>query len=128
MIRVSLTIYARYLSIGVINTLIHGLAFALLHLWMGIVQVLSNVLAFFIALSFSFLANGRFTFRARLTVRRYVAYIIAMGSLSGALGYLGDREAWPALLTYVLFSLCSLVLGFIYARWLFQNGRSWISR
>jgi putative flippase GtrA len=118
-------VFSRYLSVGVLNSLVHVafFAFALQVLELG--QSLGNLLAFFVALSFSFMVNGRYTFRARLSLRRYLMFLTGMGSLSAGLGYLGDRGNWPPLITFVAFSLTSLMLGFIFTRWIFREERAW---
>lgn len=118
-------LFSRYVSVGGLNSLVHAaiFAFALQVLELG--QSLGNLLAFFVALSFSFMVNGRYTFRARLSLRRYLLFLTGMGSLSAGLGYLADRGNWPPLITFVGFSLTSLILGFIFTRWIFREERAW---
>jgi len=60
-------LFARYASVGMINTAIHWIFFIIIH-WLGANQAMSNMLAFLIAVTFSFFANARFTFKKKLPV------------------------------------------------------------
>ncbi|MDD2057764.1 GtrA family protein [Pseudomonas sp. GD03860] len=115
--------FARYTVVGIANTLVHGVVFMCLHVVAGFSQTASNFTAFLVALSFSSVVNARFTFKASLSARRYLALVLSMGSLSVGLGYLADRNDWWPLLTFLVFSLCSLVLGFMCSRYVFREVR-----
>jgi len=119
--------FFKYLLVGVCNTAIHAAVFISM-LALGSDQAVSNLVAFTVALSFSFLANARFTFRVPLSLSRYLWFVAGMGSLSVSLGYLGDRLGWQPMVTVMLFSLLSLVLGFLFSRWVFREKRGWIFR
>ncbi|MCL5427064.1 MAG: GtrA family protein [Gammaproteobacteria bacterium] len=109
--------FSRYLSVGVVNTLIHWLVFLLLNLGFDIPQSWSNLLAFTVAVTFSFFANARFTFQAKATSKRYFLFTSAMGGLSFLIGTISDALAFAPLITLVAFSSLSLVLGFAYSHW-----------
>ncbi|QXI46870.1 GtrA family protein [Pseudomonas anuradhapurensis] len=119
--------FFKYLLVGVCNTATHAAVFTSM-LAFGGDQAVSNLVAFTVALSFSFLANARFTFRVPLSLSRYLWFVAGMGSLSVSLGYLGDRLGWQPMVTVTLFSLLSLVLGFLFSRWVFREKRGWIFR
>lgn len=119
--------FFKYLLVGVCNTANHAAVFTSM-LAFGGDQAVSNLVAFTVALSFSFLANARFTFRVPLSLSRYLWFVAGMGSLSVSLGYLGDRLGWQPMVTVTLFSLLSLVLGFLFSRWVFREKRGWIFR
>lgn len=108
-------LFSRYASVGVINTLLHWSIFALAYHWLDS-QSLSNLIAFCIAVSFSFFANARWTFRSEATAWRYAAFVAFMGLLSWGVGKMADVIALPPLLTLVGFSALSLILGFVYSR------------
>jgi putative flippase GtrA len=111
-------VFARYLSVGVVNTLLHWGVFLLLHLFWGVSQVWSNVSAFAVAVTFSFFANAAYTFQARATSLRYVLFTVFMGALSIGVGAAADRLSLPPLVTLVVFSALSLVVGFVYSKWI----------
>lgn len=119
--------FLKYLIVGVFNTAIHVAVFAVMQLE-GNDQALSNLVAFIVALSFSFIANARFTFRAPVSLMRYCVFVAGMGSLSASLGYFADSQRWPPPLTVGVFSLISLLLGFMFSRWVFMEKRRWIFR
>ncbi|WP_200626794.1 GtrA family protein [Pseudomonas sp. LAM2023] len=119
--------FFKYLLVGVCNTATHAAVFTSMLAFSGD-QAVSNLVAFTVALSFSFLANARFTFRVPLSLSRYLWFVAGMGSLSVSLGYLGDRLGWQPMVTVTLFSLLSLVLGFLFSRWVFREKRGWIFR
>lgn len=108
--------FSRYGLVGILNTAVHWTSFALL-LSLGWRQATANLLAFAIAVSLSFLINSRFTFQAAARVQGYVLFVMGMGLISLSVGALGDYYQWPGLLTLVIFSAISVLLGFAWSRW-----------
>lgn len=117
----------KYLIVGVFNTAIHVVVFAAMQV-AGNDQALSNLIAFIVAVSFSFIANSRLTFKVPVSLMRYCVFVAGMGSLSASLGYFADSQHWPPPLTVGVFSLISLLLGFLFSRWVFTEKRKWIFR
>ncbi|HIE5388373.1 TPA: GtrA family protein [Enterobacter cancerogenus] len=113
-----LKIFARYTSIGVINTLIHWVVFALCIYVFQTGQALGNFAGFVVAVSFSFFANARFTFKSSTTTMRYVLYVGFMGTLSAAIGLCADKSGMAPVITLIVFSAISLVCGFIYSKFI----------
>jgi putative flippase GtrA len=70
-----------------------------------------NVLAFCIAVTFSFFANAKWTFKSRATSGRYLAFVLFMGIMAGLTGYLADSVGAPPIVTLLAFSGFSLVAG-----------------
>ncbi|HII4350306.1 GtrA family protein [Enterobacter sp. KB-221C9] len=113
-----LKLFSRYISIGVINTALHWVCFgALLHFFEA-TQAVANVIAFFIAVTFSFFANARWTFKSQVTSGRYIAFVTFMGIMAGMTGYIADAISAPPLVTLVTFSGFSLIAGFIYSKFI----------
>lgn len=110
-----LKLFSRYLSVGVINTAIHWAVFFILH-FCGLNQLISNIIAFAVAVTFSFVANAYFTFRQKATSWRYIAYVAFMGGLAAVTGYISDAVAISPILTLIIFSAISLVVGFVYSK------------
>jgi putative flippase GtrA len=108
--------FSRFVSVGLLNTLIHWSSFLVLHAVMGFSQALSNLAAFCLAVSFSFYANAHYTFKAKATGSRYLQFVGLMGLLSLCVGYAADRLALPGLITLIVFSTISLVCGFFYSK------------
>ncbi|EOH8196434.1 GtrA family protein [Enterobacter hormaechei] len=111
-------LFAKYTSIGVINTLIHWVVFAICIYVFHTTQALANFAGFVVAVSFSFFANARFTFKARTTTMRYMLYVGFMGTLSAAVGWEADKVSIAPIATLILFSAISLVCGFIYSKFI----------
>lgn len=111
-----LKLFAKYTSIGVLNTLIHWIVFGICIYGLHTNQALANFAGFVIAVSFSFFANAKFTFKASTTTFRYMLYVGFMGTLSGVVGWFADRCELPPLVTLVTFSTISLVCGFFYSK------------
>ncbi|HCL6625721.1 TPA: GtrA family protein [Citrobacter amalonaticus] len=118
-----LKLFAKYTSIGVINTLIHWVVFAFSYYSMHASQTLANLSGFIFAVSFSFFVNARFTFRSRVSTLRYLLYAGFMGALSACVGWIGDTISTPPMLTVLAFSATSLVFGFLYAKFIVFNDR-----
>jgi putative flippase GtrA len=87
-------LFAKYTSIGVINTLIHWVVFAVCIYAFHTGQALGNFAGFVVAVSFSFFANAKFTFKSSTTTIRYMLYVGFMGSLSAALAGVQINQAW----------------------------------
>ncbi|WP_371917658.1 MULTISPECIES: GtrA family protein [unclassified Pseudomonas] len=115
--------FPRFVSVGLLNTLIHWSTFFVLHTVMGFRQAPSNFVSFCLAVSFSFYANARYTFKQRTSVLRYVLFVGFMGVLSYGVGYGADQLLLPGLVTLVVFSGISLVCGFFYSKYFIFRGR-----
>ncbi|WP_391487493.1 GtrA family protein [Leclercia tamurae] len=113
-----LKLFAKYTSIGVINTLIHWVVFAICIYMFHSSQALANFAGFVVAVSFSFFANARFTFEAKTTTLRYMLYVGFMGTLSAAIGWAADKCGMAPIVTLIAFSTISLVCGFIYSKFI----------
>jgi len=112
------SLLGRYATVGVLNTALHWGVFFLLVAAFGIVTSWANLLAFIVAVTFSFFMNARFTFNANATGKRYFLFVIFMALLSFGIGKLTDDVGWPPLVALISFSLLSLVLGFLYSRFI----------
>lgn len=110
--------FSSYTMIGIANTLIHWQLFFVLRAAFGVSQAFSNFLAFCAAASFSFYANALFTFAMPASLGRYLTFMMCMGSLSLAVGGLADHWHLPGIVTVVVFSLTSLIVGFLLSKWL----------
>lgn len=114
--RACMNIFFRYLLVGVFNTVLHGMVFYLFYAVSGW-QALSNFLAFVVAASQSYLLNARYTFNKKTNAYSYMLFTGAMGSVSFLVGWAADHFQTPALLTPIFFSGVSLVLGFLFSKY-----------
>ncbi len=113
-----LKLFAKYTSVGVINTLIHWLIFSVCVYGLHVNQAMANFSGFVFAVSFSFFLNARYTFKAGTTTLRYMIYVGFMGALSLTIGRIADWIELNPIITLISFSLISLVIGFIYSRYI----------
>jgi len=81
-------------------------------------QALANLLAFACAVTVSFFANARLTFQSQPSLRRYVSYVLFLGVLAWVSGAIAERAGLPALVTLIGFSAISLIVGFLYSRFI----------
>ena len=109
--------FSRYTVIGIANTVIHWQLFFVLRTAFELSQAFSNLLAFCVAASFSFYVNAIYTFAMPASWPRYGLFMLCMGGLSLGVGWLADRWRLPGLVTVLVFSLLSLVCGFLLSRW-----------
>lgn len=116
-----LKIFTKYVSIGIINTIIHWSIFSAIS-YAGVSQAASNLAAFCVAVTFSFFANARWTFNAKTTKLKYVAFTIFMGFTATSVGWIADRIDMNPIITMVSFSVISLVLGFTYSKYFVFKG------
>lgn len=112
-----LTLFTRYASVGVVNTVIHWLIFAFCFGLLHLNQMLANFLAFCSAVTFSFIANARWTFKARTSLLRYFSFTSFMGGIALLTGYTADRIHLMPVVTLIVFSLISFILGFAYSKY-----------
>lgn len=105
------------MSVGVINTLIHWLIFAICVEY-GLQQSQSNFIAFCVAVTFSFFANAKWTFSSEATTIRYMMYVLFMGMVAVLIGSYADRMKVNPVVTLIVFSATSLVCGFIYSKYI----------
>ena len=110
-----LKIFSKYVSIGIVNTLIHWTIFAIL-ISQGISQAISNLVAFLVAVSFSFVANAKWTFNSNATGIKYILYVSFLGAVAIISGMIADKLKSPPIVTIISFSFLSLVIGFIYSK------------
>lgn len=118
LIFIMLKLFSRYVSVGVLNTAIHWVCFGVMLSLIGMNQAISNLVAFCVAVTFSFFVNAKWTFKSKATTGRYVAFVIFMGAMAALTGYIADRLHAPALITMIAFSGFSLVAGFIYSKFI----------
>lgn len=110
--------FSRYSIIGIANTFIHWLVVSVLCLGMGVRQSFGNLTGFIFAGTFSFLANGRYTFRRAVAWQGYLLFMVFMGMMSLGIGHLADVMGLPVLLTFMVFSSISLCIGYCYSKYI----------
>ncbi|AEG32179.1 GtrA family protein [Thiomicrospira cyclica] len=108
--------FSRYTLIGLLNTAVHWIVFALV-VSLGFSQAIANGLGFLTAVTGSYLLNSKITFNKAPNKKGYSYFVIGMGSISVLIGALGDYLEWPGLVTLVVFSFTSLLLGFGWSKW-----------
>lgn len=108
-------LFSRYVSISLLNTVVHWSVFFFLLYGATLNQAWNNFIAYMFALTFSFYANARFTFKAKISKCRYVSFVSFMAVLSVVMGNIADEMALAPLVTMVVFSFISLVIGFSYS-------------
>lgn len=108
-------LFSRYVSISLLNTVVHWSVFFFLLYGATLNQAWSNFIAYMFALTFSFYANARFTFKAKISKRRYLSFVSFMAVLSVVMGNIADEMALAPLVTMVVFSFISLVIGSSYS-------------
>lgn len=111
-------LFSRYISVGVINTGLHWVCFGALVQFLGATQAVSNVVAFCVAVTFSFFANAKWTFKSQATPWRYSAFVLFMGAMAAITGHIADLLRAPPFITLILFSGFSLIIGFVYSKFI----------
>lgn len=105
-----------YSIIGVVNTGLHWVVFYFLH-ENGLSQSNSNVVAFIMAVTFSFFMNAKFNFKSEVNKSRYICFLSGMGTLSYLTGFVADYFMLSPLITLISFSGISYLLGFFYSKY-----------
>ncbi|WP_392552773.1 GtrA family protein [Orbus wheelerorum] len=116
-----LKVFIKYSGVGVINTAIHWLIFLLCFYCFSLKQATSNLIAFAIAVTFSYLINSVFTFKVKYRVKNYLLYCFSMAAIAYFVGYFSDYIQLPFLLTLITFSFISLISGFYFSLLIFKR-------
>jgi putative flippase GtrA len=103
-------------SVGVLNTALHWIVFSVGVYMFSVNQAAANFLAFVVAVSFSFFANARYTFKAKLKVRGYFLFVSFMGLMSIIVGKVSDYYQISPIITLIEFSAISLICGFFFSK------------
>lgn len=106
-----------YSLIGVLNTSVHWIVFYVLYL-RGLEQSYSNLIAFLCAATLSFFMNSKFNFKSEISVSKYLLFLGGMGVISFITGFFSDEFSFNPLVTLVVFSTSSLILGYMYSKYL----------
>lgn len=109
--------FSRYFTTGMANTLLHWLVFAIIY-YSTKDQSISNLIGFLCAVTFSFFVNAKYTFNSKINMKKYILYLSFMGFMSYLFGWVGMKLQLPVLVTLVLFSLTSLLIGFLYSKYI----------
>lgn len=112
-----ITLFSKYFSVGILNTLIHWVVFSSLYAT-GSSQTLANFGGFCVAVTFSFFVNAKWTFSSEASTIRYMIYVLFMGSIASLVGWISDKSMLPPLYTLVIFSMISLICGFFYSKYI----------
>ncbi|EOZ4641865.1 GtrA family protein [Enterobacter cloacae] len=116
--------FQKYIFTGIGNTLIHWSAFLFFTFSLFWGQGKANLVAFLIAVTFSFIINARWTFNKKVSVFRYVSFVLCMAFISGVVGAGGEAFNFNPFITLILFSSVSLILGYIASKYIIfrRNG------
>lgn len=106
-----------YTFIGVLNTALHWTIFFILS-GFGFSQAYSNLTAFIISSTFSYCMNSKFNFKKKAKGRTYILFVVGLGALSLLIGGCADRFNINSFITLIAFSSLSLILGFIYSKYI----------
>lgn len=105
-----------YGLIGILNTLIHGIVFFSLTIVMN--QAGSNLLAFLVAVCFSFFMNATFTFKKKPTPSRFLKMTLIMAFFSYGFGFLGDFYKLDPFITIIIYFVLNPIIGFILTKYI----------
>ena len=110
----------KYASVGLLNTGIHWGVFGVMAAF-GMDQSGSNSVAFLCAVTFSFFANAKITFKARASRTRYALYVSFMGLMAYFFGWAAEHMSISPIATLVAFSGFSLLVGYLYSSFIFSR-------
>lgn len=115
-ISLNLTHFLKYSFIGIFNTAIHWGCFFCFFYFTGN-QSTSNLIAFLVAVTFSYFANAKLNFKVELNIFRYLIFICFLALISFLIGLGSDHFSINPFLMLISFSLISLIFGFLFSKW-----------
>lgn len=115
LISIMLRTFSRYVSVGMLNTLVHFSVFFAFKT-LGSTQAIANIAGFAVAVTFSFFMNAKFTFKSKATKFKYCVFVSFMGTLAYFTGAIADTLDLPDIITLITFSGISLTFGYLYSK------------
>lgn len=112
-----------YGLIGILNTGIHFVVFWFV-LKICLYQSLANLMGFLVAVTFSFVMNAKYTFKARPTRMRFLKMVVLMALVSLVFGAIGDYFRMNPLLTFGVYFVLNPLIGFCVTKFLVFGGKS----
>ena len=114
--------FIKYCLIGLLNTALHWASFFIGYVVFDWTQSLSNLVAFLCAVHLSYYLNSKFNFNRPLTGKGYLWFVGLMSLLSFSIGGVADLyQGWP-ILTLIVFSGSSMVLGYLFSKYIVFRG------
>lgn len=110
--------FIKYTLVGSVNTVIHWAVFYAIFYLIIPSQPIANFIGFSFAVTFSFFVNANFTFKSQTNKKRYILFVSFMGGLSIVFGLISEQLSLPSLVTLITFSSTSLVLGYIFSKFI----------
>lgn len=114
--------FLKYSLIGIMNTFFHISVFFILHYLFSINQSISNIIAFLIAVTFSYFINLNYNFKSKYNIKKYIFFIVFMGLISFGIGFISDQNQINPFVTMTIFTLISLTLGFFLSKYFIFKG------
>lgn len=108
--------FLTYTLVGCLNTAVHWLTTGLCFYGVSLPQSASNLVGFLVAVVCSFFLNAKFTFQTQTNWMRFALFTGFMAFLSWLMGYVGQQFVLPLVVTLVVFSATSLVLGYLFSK------------
>lgn len=107
--------FLTFAAVGIANTTIHGGILVLAVEQLELTATPANAIAFFVANLFSFFANSKITFKASISLARYIRFLLA-SLLSLALTLLismtSEYHGLHYLLGFMLIVICVPIFSF----------------
>lgn len=113
-----MNLFKKYFTVGILNTLIHWIIFFILTFFMKEEQSISNLIAFSITVTISYVLNANYTFKKKKKIKMYVLYTLFMGLMSFIIGKIADIFYLNGLITMISFSGISLIIGFLFSKYI----------
>ncbi len=107
--------FIRYFLVGIINTSVHWSIFFVVFHFYGL-QSVANALAFVASVLTSYVLNSLFTFKQTLAGKKFILFTLFMGCMNICLGFVADIFTLHPLITLVFSSGFSLVVGFLFSK------------
>ncbi len=108
--------FIKYVIIGLFNTLHHWLWFFLFLYYGDVDAAVSNTIAFILSASISYLLNSKITFKKNVNIKSFILFFTFMALLSYITGYLTLQFNIYEYFIPIIFSIVSLIIGFIYSK------------
>lgn len=109
--------FVRYCLIGVVNTLVAYFAFYSTFIWIKS-QAISFLVSTLIGVICSYFLNSRLNFGCKVSIKKYLLFVVFMVTISYFIGYSGDFFVINPIVTFAIGLFFITPIGFLFSKYI----------
>ncbi len=115
----------RYLIFGVLTTAINIISYSIFYYFLGIENIISNVIAWIVSVIFAYLTNRKYVFESKANTIKtmiveifsfFASRLVTLGIDEAIMYVTVDKWQWNGLLMKILSNILVIILNFIFSK------------